>query len=381
MSSFALLTPSRRRPRRLRGLLVSILLALLVLLGGFLLLPAPIQAVAWQTPQAPSWTGVWTVNHALSQAQVVTNQPENPEFITFDAQGRLYTGDTDGTIYQVSFAPDRTPAHTQVYARTGGSVGGLKFDAQGNLIVADLKRGLLSVSQEGQVTVLTNHVGNTPIYLANELDIARDGMIYFSDCSSYGRVSFREVLENRPTGRLLRYDPRTRTTSVVLPDLSFANGVALSAQGDFVLVVETYRYQVRRYWLSGPKAGTSDLFAQNLPGFPDNITRDDQGHFWVALFTTRVDLVDQLHRSPFLAEQLAKLPEAMLNASAAPAKHGLVFQLDQNGVVMQSLHDTTGRVFGVTTAQPHDGYLYLGTAPGGNTGLLRTPLPSAEQAG
>lgn len=115
--------------------------------------------------------------------------------------------------------------------------------------------------------------------------------------------------------------------------------------------------------------------------FRGNITRDDQGRFWVALFTTRVDLVDQLHGSPFLAEQLAKLPEAVLNANATPAKHGLIFQLDQNGVVMQSLHDTTGRVFGVTTAQLHDGYLYLGTAPGGNTGLLRAPLPSAGHVG
>ena len=160
---------------------------------------------------------------------------------------------------------------------------------------------------------------------------------------------------------------------------NFANGVALSAQEDFVLVVETYHYQVRRYWLKGPKAGTSDIFAQDFPGFPDNITRDDNGNFWVALFTPRVDLVDQLHRRPFYAEQVAKLPEALLNSNTAPEKHGLVFELNQGGVVLRSLHDTTGRVFGLTTAQHHSGYLYLGTAPGGSNGVMRYRLSRAEQ--
>src|SRR5262245_29175972 len=360
----------RRLALRVRGILVWIMLAL-VLLGSAFVVPSPIDAVAWQPPNAPQWTGVWKENQALSHAQMVAEQPKFPEFIAFDAQGRLYTGDTDGTIYQVSFAPNGMPSHTQVYARTGGSVGGLKFDAHSNLIVADLKRGLLSVSPEGQVTTLTNHLGNTPIFLANEVDIAKDGMIYFSDCTSYGHVSFREVLENSPYGRILRYDPETNTTTVLLQGLYFANGVALSAREDFVLVVETYHYQVRRYWLKGPKAGTSDIFAQNFPGFPDNITRDDNGNFWVALFTPRVDLVDQFHRHPLLAEQVAKLPEALLNSNTAPGKHGLVFELNQQGVVLRSFHDTTGSVFGLTTAQLHNGYLYLGTAPGGSNGVMR----------
>lgn len=54
---------------------------------------------------------------------------------------------------------------------------------------------------------------------------------------------------------------------------------------DFVLVNETYRYRIVRYWLKGPKAGTHEVFIDNLPGFPDNISSNRKGTFWLALFT------------------------------------------------------------------------------------------------
>jgi hypothetical protein len=61
---------------------------------------------------------------------------------------------------------------------------------------------------------------------------------------------------------------------VLLKDLYFANGVALSANEDFVLVNETYRYRISRYWLKGEQAGTQDVFIDNLPGLPDNLQAD-----------------------------------------------------------------------------------------------------------
>src|SRR5262249_11017598 len=156
----------------------------------------------------------------------------------------------------------------------------------GNLLVADTRRGLLSVSPGGQVTVLADKAAGRPIALANELAVARDGTVYFSDSTvtPYARIDLtRELLENRSTGRLLRSDPRTHHTAVLLSGLSLANGVALAPDQSYVLVVESYRYRITRYWLKGPKAGTHDTFASNLPGFPDNITAGPNGTCWVAL--------------------------------------------------------------------------------------------------
>mmetsp|Transcript_5224 Transcript_5224/g.16986 ORF Transcript_5224/g.16986 Transcript_5224/m.16986 type:complete len:87 (-) Transcript_5224:92-352(-) len=51
------------------------------------------------------------------------------------------------------------------------------------------------------------------------------------------------------TGRLLRYDPASRRTAVLLEGISYANGVALSADGAWVAVVETNLNRVLRFWL------------------------------------------------------------------------------------------------------------------------------------
>ncbi|WP_270166888.1 SMP-30/gluconolactonase/LRE family protein [Paenibacillus sp. SYP-B4298] len=369
---------NRRRSLRVRlsrwGLSLLGLLVLGVLV--FMLLPSPIEPAHWVAPTPPSFDqpGPWKQNDKLSSAQLVTDAPQFPEFITFDEEGQLYTGDSDGKIYKVSFDAQGNPQDTQLFADTNGTPNGLEFDANGNLIVADVKRGLLSIHPSGSIEVLADEVDGTPIYLANELAIAKDGTIYFTDTSNYGRVTFREIAENKPHGRLLKYDPKTKQTSVLLENLYFANGVALSADEDFVLVAETYHYQLTRYWLTGPKKGTTDIFADNLAGFPDNITRDEQGHFWVGIFTTRLSFVDQMHSNPWLARTMAKLPESLLSGASAPEKHGLAVELSPQGELIGSWHDPQGKLYGVTTAVNHNGYLYLGTAPGGSTGVYRVPL-------
>jgi sugar lactone lactonase YvrE len=109
---------------------------------------------------------------------------------------------------------------------------------------------------------------------------------------------------------LLRYDPATKTTTVLLSDLYFANGVALSQHEDFVLVNETYRFRITRYWLKGERAGKSEVFVDNLPGYPDNITSNRRGTFWLALVTVRNDTGDWLSPRPFLKNVLAKLPRS-----------------------------------------------------------------------
>ncbi|MNH99805.1 Lactonase drp35 [compost metagenome] len=368
--------PKRSSHKRIRRVGLSLLAVLLIGVIIFLLIPSPIEPVKWLAPTAPSFeeAGPWKQNNKLSSSQLVTDDPKSPEFITFDKDGQLYTGDSDGKIYKVPFDAEGNPQKAQVFADTKGTPNGLKFDANGNLIVADIKMGLLSINPSGSIEVLTNQVDGKPIYLANELDIAKDGSIYFSDTSNYGRVTFREIAENKPHGRLLKYDPMTKQTTVLLEGLYFANGVALSADEDFVLVAESYHYQLTRYWIKGSKKGTSDIFADNLAGFPDNITRDEQGHFWVGIFTTRISFVDQMHRSPWLAGIMAKFPESLLSGASAPAKHGLAVELSPQGQLIESWHDPEGSLYGVTTVASHNEYLYIGTAPGGSRGVHRVLL-------
>ena len=77
--------------------------------------------------------------------------------------------------------------------------------------------------------------------MTDDLDIATDGKIYFSDASDkfgYGEDQI-EVMEHTPNGRLLVYDPETKLTTTLLDNLYFANGVAVSPDDSFVLFNET----------------------------------------------------------------------------------------------------------------------------------------------
>ncbi|AJY77616.1 gluconolactonase [Paenibacillus beijingensis] len=353
----------------MRTILLIVLTVILLGIIIFVLVPSPVDPVKWNAPTGPSFKdpGPWQENNKLSSAELVSDAPKYPEFLTFDKDGTLYTGDSDGKIYKVPFGTDGKPQEAQVFADTEGTPNGLIFHANGNLIVADIEKGLLSIDPSGKIEVLADQVDGKPIYLANELDIAQDGSIYFSDTSTYGRVLFKEMAEGKPHGRLLKYDPAIKRTTVLLEGLYFANGIALSSDED-------YRYQLTRYWLKGPKQGTSEIFTDNLAGFPDNISRDEQGNFWVGIYTTRISFVDQMHGNPWLAGLMAKVPQALLNGASAPVKHGLAVEISPEGKVVESWHDPEGSLYGVTTAVSHNGYLYIGTAPGGSQGVYRVPL-------
>ena len=82
------------------------------------------------------------------------------------------------------------------------------------------------------------------IRLTDAAVVCRDGTIFFTDASY--KYPFKDnpqdVLEARPYGRLLKYDPNTRSTTTLLDNLYFANGIALSSNEDFLVFCETTLY-------------------------------------------------------------------------------------------------------------------------------------------
>jgi sugar lactone lactonase YvrE len=365
-----------------RALLV--LVGLMVFgLGVLTLLPSPIDAVAYAPPPAPVLRGPLAPNELLRAAELLAEgRIHGPEDVAVDAQGRLYaaTADRSGLIQRLD--ADGTPRD---FATTGGRPLGLRFSPGGNpalpgaggtsLIVCDSSRGLLSVDPEGHVSVLATEAEGVPFRFTNNLDVAHDGIVYFSDSSTrFGQAGYLyDLFEARPSGRLLRYDPAAGTATVLLRDLYFANGVALSSDESFVLVNETYRYRTTRYWLKGPKRGTSDIFLDNLPGFPDNLDGNRKGSFWMALFTVRNKVADTLHPYPWAKTLMAKLPRFVW---PRPEPYGFVLEIDETGRILRSLQDPGGqRVRHVTTAREHDGKLYLGSLDQAWIGRLALQSP------
>jgi len=311
----------------------------------------------------------------LLKAELISQgKLQHPEDIAFDVEGRLYTGCEDGNIYRLTLDTSSKAVSLYVFAKVGGYPVGLGFDKAGNLIVAAKGIGLLSLDPDGNETILTKEVDGTPITYANDLDIASDGTIYFSDSSvKFNRGWPYDILEAKPHGRLLAYFPNTRETRVIKDGLYFANGIALAPDESFILVGETARYRIARYWLKGPKRGTWDYFAENLPILVDNIDRDKNGGYFIA-GSRRLALIDSLQPNPFIKNQLAKIPFNVLKdfSTLKSNRFGLILELDQKGSIVQSLQDSTGRVYATSSANPYKGFLYIGTLSG--DAIARYPL-------
>lgn len=350
----------------MKKLLVALGLVIVALAAYLLAWPTPISPLAYQPPPAPQLDGVLAPNTALRAAQHLgAGLFDGPEDIAMDSTGRLYGGTQDGLIKRL--LPD---GQSEVFAETGGRPLGMQFDAQGNLIVADSWKGLLSITPEGKINVLSTAADGLPFAFTDDLDIARDGTIYFSDASHrYSQPDYLfDLLEARPNGRLLKYDPATGETTTLLDGLYFANGVALSQNEDFILVNETYRYRVTRYWLQGEKAGQAEVFIDNLPGFPDNISATKDGRFWLALFTVRNPQMDQMHPKPLVKKILSRLPRAFW---PKPAPYGFVVELDEQGSILRTLQDPGGQQLRIiTSAKEIDGKLYMGSLYNDRIGVL-----------
>jgi sugar lactone lactonase YvrE len=334
--------------------IVGILVLLIVI---FLLQSAPIDPAAYTPPKAPELTGVLAPNNLLQKAELLAQgNISGPEEVAVDNQGRVYGGSQDGKIMRL--LPD---GMLEVFAETKGRPLGLQFDKNWNLIVCDAYKGLLSIDPQGKIKVLATTADGGPFRFTDALDISSDGTIYFTDASSkYQQDEYLyDLMESKPHGRLMSYDQATGQVKVLLNNLYFANGVALAQGEDFVLVNETYRYRIVKYWLKGPKAGTHEIFSDNLPGFPDNISSNRKGTFWLALFTVRNDVVDKLHPFPLLKAQMSKLPKVFW---PKPKPYGFVLALDENGKITQSLHEPTGNhLKEITSAREYGDFLYLGS--------------------
>lgn len=340
-----------------RWLIVLVVLAIISSGLYVWLWPPPIKPAAYHPPAPPAMEGVLAPNEDLESAEILARGLlPGPEDVVVGADGYTYAGCADGTIRRL-----RPDGEVDVFVNTKGRPLGIQMDAGGNLIVCDAVRGLLKVNPIGAITVLASRAGGAPIKVANELDIASDGRVFFSDCSAGFPVEgyLYDLLEARPSGRLLVYDPRTGSTAVLLDKLFYANGVALSPGQDYVLVVETYAYRITRYWLKGPRAGQSEVFCDNLPGFPDNLSRGTGGVFWLAMFTVRNPLMDWMHPRPWAKRLLSKLPGFLW---PSPQPYGLVLGIDGSGQIVRSLQDPDGRrVSNVTSARQFGDWLYLGS--------------------
>lgn len=338
--------------------LLRLFLAVAVIGSAYLLLwPVPADPAAWQPETAPEFTGDFARNSALATVKVHAKEiGRAPEDIAIDKAGRIHAGFEDGRIMR--FQPNLSSP--ELLANTGGRPLGLEFDRAGKLIVCDSYKGLLSVSMDGSIEVLSTECEGRSFGFTDDLAIGRDGIIYFTDASwKFGQKQYIEdLIEHRPNGRLLAYDPATKTTRVLLDALYFANGVAIAPDDSYLLITETGKYRVWRYWLQGPKAGLGEIVIKNLPGFPDGITAGSGGRYWLAIASPRDALLDAMLPHPWLRRVVLRLPSFL---RPAVQQYGFVLAINGEGKVVENLQDPDGNYAPITNVREHEGKLFFGS--------------------
>lgn len=359
--------------------MVSFILLVIVLLAAYLLFwPVPIDPKGWNPPKAPPYEGRFARRNSLASAEKLwQGKLAGPE-ATAIKDGYIYTGLTNGNLVRMKIDGGGEP---EVIANTGGHPLGLKFDASGNVIVCDATKGLLCVTPGGSVSVLSDAVDGRKYNVADDLAIAADGKIYFSDISSKYTMAQADyaIMEDNPDGVLVCYDPATHTSRVALDNLRLANGVCMGPGDEFVLVNETLGFCVTRLWLQGPRAGQRDTFVSNLPGGPDNITFNGRDTYWVALAFPRYPHLEELASKPFMKKLMMRLPRAMapvpdfFQGLHLPT-YGLFVGVDVNGNITHFMDAYGGDIGMVTSVLEHEGQLYLGAL--GSDFIARVPVPA-----
>lgn len=110
---------------------------------------------------------------------------------------------------------------------------------------------------------------------------------------------------------IARYDPKSKTNSVLIDYVSMANGITLSQKEDYLLYGELGTAKIWKLHLKGAKKGQKELFAM-VPGAPDNITPNGKDGFFVAIampvHPDKFDLlIDVISKAPNVARFMTRI--------------------------------------------------------------------------
>lgn len=315
-------------------------------------------------------------NEKLRGARPIGIGLDGPEDMVVDDEGNLFTGTRVGDVVKF-FGPDYS--RQEVFAHTGGRPLGLQVDKDGSIVVCVAGMGLYRLTKDRRIIPLSVQTNRTfglnddsRVRMADDLDIAPDGKIYYSDPTIRYEASdwLTDALEGRGNGRLICFDPADGSSRTVMKDLVFANGVCVMLDGQSVLVAETWAARISRLWIDGPKKGRREVFISDLPGYPDNINRSSDGHYWVALVGMRSPAFDlSLNMPEFRMRMIRRVaPDNWLLPNMYA---GCLIKFDAEARILETMWDTPdGSHPQITSVREHKGKLFLGGVHNDRIGML-----------
>ena len=197
---------------------------------------------------------------------------DHAECIAFDREGNLWAGGEAGQVYRIT--PDGTP---RTIANLGSYSAGIAFSPdETSLLVCNPALGIVRVTQNGQFSVFAERAGDHQLVCPNFGLFDSAGNYYVTDSG----------LWKERNGFLLRFGPEAAGEILAGP-FGYPNGLALSADEQFLFMVESHSDSVLRFSI-GPDGslGPGELFATECGRFPDGLTLDVAGNLYVCCYAS-----------------------------------------------------------------------------------------------
>lgn len=329
----------------------------------------------------PAAGTAYAINDKLQEAEAIgLDQVDGAEDIAFDRDDNLYAGSRHGDIIRF-IAPDYKKV--EIFAHIGGQPLGLHFDGEDSLFACVSGMGLYKITRARECVRLSDETNRTwfsiiddsRMRFADDMDFAPDGRVFFSEATiRYDIFDWAtDSIEARGNGRIICWNPKTNKSRTVLPKRMFPNGICMTGDNESLFFAETWAGRINRFWFDGPRKGQVECVIPDMPGYPDNIRRASDGHFWVAMLGMRTPALDVAMKMPGFRRRMAQRV-AFEEWMYPNINTGGVVKFDLNGKVLEALWDASGQKHPmITSMREHKGYLYLAGVYNNRIGRYRIP--------
>jgi gluconolactonase len=196
---------------------------------------------------------------------------DHPECVAFDRNGDLWAGGEAGQVYRIS--PDGA---VHLVTTMGGFCAGLAFSPAGQLLVCNPHHGIVRVEAHGVISIFASHAGDHKIICPNYGVFDAAGNYYVTDSGNW----------RKRDGFLLRFTP-DGLGQILAGPFGYANGLALSADGKSLFMVESdtnsvFRFEIR----AGNSLGAPATYATECGRLPDGLTLDADGNLYVCCYAS-----------------------------------------------------------------------------------------------
>jgi gluconolactonase len=207
------------------------------------------------------------------------------------AEGPVWFGDQRQLLWsdipnQSIMRWDEQTGRVSVFRKPSNFANGNTRDRQGRLVTCEHGRRVTRTEYDGSLTVLADSYQGRPLNSPNDVVVARDGAIWFTD-PPFGILGHYEgrVAEPALPQSVYRIDGSTGELAAVETDIRGPNGLAFSPDESILYVVESRATPTRTILAydvveGGRGLANKRVFIDAGPGTPDGFRVDVDGNLW-----------------------------------------------------------------------------------------------------